>query len=415
MALLRDHLAPRLLGRDPACTSSHLARPAVLHPCHHVGAITSLALAAIDTALWDWKLPPRRPAAVAAAGGAKDRVPVYTTEGGWLHLEQQQLVRRDAGRAGERLSRRQGQGRQAARGRGRGAHCGRARSGGPGLRDDGRRQPVLHRWTRRCAARRCCRAGGSAGSRSRCPPTTCVGARAAGRRTTLPIAVGESLYSPASSRVHAARRLLHRAGGRGARGRHHAVAEGGAHRRELQPAGGPAFPDGAARLAGVRGAQRRAGWSTSRSSTPWPPAAWSSPTAVPRRPTPPAWASSGCPARSPAARRTFAASPDPRIPAMSPAVIRIHPADNVVIARRQLLGGTVLADEGGLTVAGLVPPGHKVATAPSPRAKRCAATTRSSAMPRRHCAGPARAHAQPGLQPLCAHARASAPARMPTA
>ena len=41
--------------------------------------------------------------------------------------------------------------------------------------------------------------------------------------------------------------------------------------------------------------------------------------------------------------------------------IRIHARDNVVIARRQLLGGTVLADE-GVTVAGLVPPGHKVAT-----------------------------------------------------
>jgi len=47
---------------------------------------------------------------------------------------------------------------------------------------------------------------------------------------------------------------------------------------------------------------------------------------------------------------------------MSPAVIRIHPRDNVVIARSQLLGGTVLADE-GVTVSGLVPPGHKVATA----------------------------------------------------
>jgi altronate hydrolase len=46
---------------------------------------------------------------------------------------------------------------------------------------------------------------------------------------------------------------------------------------------------------------------------------------------------------------------------MAPPAIRIHPADNVVIARRQLLGGTVLAEE-GLTVAGLVPPGHKVAT-----------------------------------------------------
>ena len=42
-------------------------------------------------------------------------------------------------------------------------------------------------------------------------------------------------------------------------------------------------------------------------------------------------------------------------------VIRIHPQDNVVIARRQLLGGTVLPEE-GVTVSGLVPPGHKVAT-----------------------------------------------------
>ena len=47
----------------------------------------------------------------------------------------------------------------------------------------------------------------------------------------------------------------------------------------------------------------------------------------------------------------------------APPTIRIHPADNVVIARRQLLGGTALADEGGLTVTGLVPPGHKLATA----------------------------------------------------
>ena len=44
----------------------------------------------------------------------------------------------------------------------------------------------------------------------------------------------------------------------------------------------------------------------------------------------------------------------------SPA-IRIHAADNVVIARRQLLGGTALPEE-GITVVGLVPPGHKIAT-----------------------------------------------------
>ncbi|MBL8329720.1 MAG: altronate dehydratase [Rubrivivax sp.] len=46
---------------------------------------------------------------------------------------------------------------------------------------------------------------------------------------------------------------------------------------------------------------------------------------------------------------------------MPPPTLRIHPADNVVIARRQLLGGTVLESE-GVTIAGLIPPGHKVAT-----------------------------------------------------
>src|SRR5664279_2671308 len=44
-----------------------------------------------------------------------------------------------------------------------------------------------------------------------------------------------------------------------------------------------------------------------------------------------------------------------------PLVIRIHPNDDVVIARRQLVGGTRVTSE-GITVAGLVPPGHKVAT-----------------------------------------------------
>jgi altronate hydrolase len=40
--------------------------------------------------------------------------------------------------------------------------------------------------------------------------------------------------------------------------------------------------------------------------------------------------------------------------------IRLHADDDVVIARQQLIAGTVLAEE-GVAVAGLVPPGHKVA------------------------------------------------------
>jgi altronate hydrolase len=46
--------------------------------------------------------------------------------------------------------------------------------------------------------------------------------------------------------------------------------------------------------------------------------------------------------------------------ALSP-VIRLHPNDDVVIARHQLVSGTRIAEE-NVTVAGLVPPGHKLAT-----------------------------------------------------
>ncbi|HQR56970.1 MAG TPA: altronate dehydratase family protein [Burkholderiaceae bacterium] len=44
-----------------------------------------------------------------------------------------------------------------------------------------------------------------------------------------------------------------------------------------------------------------------------------------------------------------------------PLVLRLNPADDVVIARRQLVAGTLIKSE-GITVSGLVPPGHKVAT-----------------------------------------------------
>ena len=86
VALLADHLAPRLLGRE-ADDIEAIWKDLFFHThATAVGAITALALAAVDTALWDlrcrrlglplWKL----------AGGAQPRVPVYSTEGGWLQL-----------------------------------------------------------------------------------------------------------------------------------------------------------------------------------------------------------------------------------------------------------------------------------------------------------------------------------------
>ncbi|MEO8279570.1 MAG: mandelate racemase/muconate lactonizing enzyme family protein [Ideonella sp.] len=93
IALLRDHLAPKLIGRDPAEIES-IGRD-LLFATHatSVGAITSLALAAIDTALWDWRCRRDDQPLWLAAGGAKQRIPVYTTEGGWLHLSPDDLVR----------------------------------------------------------------------------------------------------------------------------------------------------------------------------------------------------------------------------------------------------------------------------------------------------------------------------------
>ena len=92
IGLLRDHLAPRLVGRDPLDIEAIWKSLFFATHATAVGAITSLALATIDTALWDVKcLAAGRPL-WKEAGGAQAAVPVYSTEGGWLHVEPQALV-----------------------------------------------------------------------------------------------------------------------------------------------------------------------------------------------------------------------------------------------------------------------------------------------------------------------------------
>jgi len=93
VALLYDHLAPRLLGRDPSCIEAIWREAMFATHATTVGAITSLALAAIDTALWDWRCRRDGQPLWRAAGGHRQRTPVYTTEGGWLHLSTDALVR----------------------------------------------------------------------------------------------------------------------------------------------------------------------------------------------------------------------------------------------------------------------------------------------------------------------------------
>ncbi|WP_283148837.1 mandelate racemase/muconate lactonizing enzyme family protein [Silvimonas soli] len=92
MALLKDHLGPRLIGKSPVEIES-IWRDLFFHThATAVGAITSLALAAIDTALWDWRARQSSLPLWRLLGGAKPNIPVYTTEGGWLQLPTETLV-----------------------------------------------------------------------------------------------------------------------------------------------------------------------------------------------------------------------------------------------------------------------------------------------------------------------------------
>src|SRR6478752_2435513 len=92
VALLRDHLAPKLIGRDPDCIEA-IWKDLFFHThATAVGAITSLSLAAIDMALWHLRCRRSGLPLWKAAGGAQPKVPVYTTEGGWLPLPTESLV-----------------------------------------------------------------------------------------------------------------------------------------------------------------------------------------------------------------------------------------------------------------------------------------------------------------------------------
>lgn len=92
IGLLRDHLAPRLLGRDAAEIELRWKELFFATHATAVGAITALALATIDTALWDLRCRAANRPLWLEAGGAQRSVPLYTTEGGWLHIDKAALV-----------------------------------------------------------------------------------------------------------------------------------------------------------------------------------------------------------------------------------------------------------------------------------------------------------------------------------
>ena len=92
LALLSDYLLPRLIGVDADRVESIWQDLFAWTHATTVGAITSLALAAVDTALWDLRCLRAGLPLWKFAGGARDRVPLYDTEVGWLHLSPDELI-----------------------------------------------------------------------------------------------------------------------------------------------------------------------------------------------------------------------------------------------------------------------------------------------------------------------------------
>ncbi|SES22041.1 mandelate racemase/muconate lactonizing enzyme family protein [Rhizobium sp. NFR03] len=92
MRLLADHLAPVLLGEDADRIEAIWHKLEFHTHATTIGAISALALAAVDTALWDLRARKQNLPLWKLAGGARESCPLYTTEGGWLHIEAGALV-----------------------------------------------------------------------------------------------------------------------------------------------------------------------------------------------------------------------------------------------------------------------------------------------------------------------------------
>ncbi len=201
VALLRDHLAPRLLGRDADEVEAIWKDLFFATHATAVGAITSLALAAIDTALWDLRCRRASLPLWKMAGGAQRKVPVYTTEGGWLHHPVEQLVD------------------EAVAARAQGFRGAKTKVGKPSIAEDVARLAAVRAavgddfelmvdanqaFTVAEACRRAYayRDLGLAWFEEPLPAEDLAGHVELAAKATMPIAVGESLYHPAHFREY---------------------------------------------------------------------------------------------------------------------------------------------------------------------------------------------------------------------
>jgi L-alanine-DL-glutamate epimerase-like enolase superfamily enzyme len=90
--LLRHHLLDQVVGQDANEVEALWQRLLLATRATSVGVITSLALAAVDTAAWDLRCRALEVPLWKLAGGARRSVPLYDTEGGWLNVTADELV-----------------------------------------------------------------------------------------------------------------------------------------------------------------------------------------------------------------------------------------------------------------------------------------------------------------------------------
>jgi L-alanine-DL-glutamate epimerase-like enolase superfamily enzyme len=92
LSMLRAHLLAPLLGQDSRDIEALWRRVYDSSRATSIGLITNLGLAAIDMALWDLRALRADEPLWKVAGGFRAAVPLYDTEGGWLHLDEDELV-----------------------------------------------------------------------------------------------------------------------------------------------------------------------------------------------------------------------------------------------------------------------------------------------------------------------------------
>ncbi len=91
-AFLDNELKPLLKGEDCECHQRIWDKMYHRTRASNGGPIDSIARAAVDVAVWDLKAKSAGVPLFKLLGGSQERVPVYDTEGGWLHFSIDELV-----------------------------------------------------------------------------------------------------------------------------------------------------------------------------------------------------------------------------------------------------------------------------------------------------------------------------------